>query len=170
VSVGCGSDPKPKTAVDARPHNEAKAPPPLPETTAQRPTATRDEAPSVGVMVDEAIVKACGIPAAEAHFEFDSSNVQMEDVPALNKVATCLASGALKGRSVSIVGRADPRGESDYNVALGQRRADSIGHYLGDHGLADGQRSQSSRGAMDATGTDEAGWARDRRVDLVLMR
>jgi peptidoglycan-associated lipoprotein len=170
VVMGCGSDPKPRTASDGKAADGSassggeSAKPPL---SAER---ARDDARSVGVSIDDAIAKACGIPTADAHFDFDSTALESVDVPALNKVATCLVSGPLKGRAVTLVGRADPRGENDYNVALGQRRADAVAHYLDVHGLPRTQRSSSSRGSMDATGSDEGGWARDRRVDLVLMR
>jgi outer membrane protein OmpA-like peptidoglycan-associated protein len=51
---------------------------------------------------------------------------------------------------------------------LGQARADSVARYVQSKGLSAAQTATTSRGAMDATGTDAAGWARDRRVDLVL--
>ena len=40
--------------------------------------------------------------------------------------------------------------------------------YLGSHGMTRGRIAASSRGELDATGTDEAGWARDRKVDVTL--
>ncbi|MFI5302902.1 MAG: OmpA family protein, partial [Polyangiales bacterium] len=82
----------------------------------------------------------------------------------------CFATGPLKGRKLSLIGRADPRGETEYNVALGQSRADAVQRYIGGRGVAASQLSSSSRGALDASGGDESGWAKDRRVDLVLMR
>jgi len=58
----------------------------------------------------------------------------------------------------------------DYNMTLGQARSDAVAAYLGDHGLNRSQVSTSSRGAMDATGRDETGWAHDRRVDISLAK
>jgi peptidoglycan-associated lipoprotein len=69
---------------------------------------------------------------------------------------------------MKLVGRADPRGASDYNMTLGQSRADAVEKYLGNKGLQKGKVESTSRGAMDATGTDESGWNRDRRVDILL--
>jgi peptidoglycan-associated lipoprotein len=66
------------------------------------------------------------------------------------------------------VGRADARGESDYNITLGQSRADAVGSYLSIRGMDKSKAQSTSRGAMDASGTDERGWQRDRRVDVML--
>jgi len=67
-----------------------------------------------------------------------------------------------------LIGHTDPRGPSEYNMALGQRRADSVEGYVDQHGVKRTQVVTTSRGAMDATGHDEAGWTRDRRVDVAL--
>jgi peptidoglycan-associated lipoprotein len=86
----------------------------------------------------------------------------------LNSIATCFETGPGAGKSMKLIGHADPRGETMYNFALGQHRAGSVASYLEHKGLQDGRLSTSSRGAMDATGTDEATWAQDRRVDILL--
>ena len=86
----------------------------------------------------------------------------------LDQLATCLTSGPLKGKPVSLIGRADPRGTEEYNLGLSSRRAHSVGEYLGRLGVGEHQLAELPRGALDATGTDEAGWAQDRRVDVQL--
>jgi peptidoglycan-associated lipoprotein len=80
----------------------------------------------------------------------------------------CFASGPLEGRQMKLVGRADPRGSEEYNMTLGQHRADSVMKYLESRSVAKRMMASSSRGAMDAVGTDEPSWARDRRVDILL--
>jgi peptidoglycan-associated lipoprotein len=120
------------------------------------------------VNIDPAIVQACGLPSDAAHFDFDSSRIRTEDDRTLAAVATCFESGPLKGRQLRLVGHADPRGDAEYNMVLGQARADSVAMYVMSKGLPQAQTTSTSRGAMDAIGTDEAGWSRDRRVDLVL--
>ena len=67
-----------------------------------------------------------------------------------------------------LIGHTDARGEVEYNVGLGARRAGSVWSYLGAHGVEKGHMATSSRGEFDATGTDEEGWARDRKVDVML--
>ena len=51
---------------------------------------------------------------------------------------------------------------------LGNSRADAVGGFLRSKGMDNGKIATTSRGELDATGTDEPGWARDRRVDLML--
>ena len=132
-----------------------------PETPAQAST-------SGGVQIAPEILTACGIPGDQAFFRFDSSRLEKRDIKPLNDVAVCFTSGALKGRAIKLVGHADPRGSAGYNMTLGQARADSVQKYLVDKGMTESNVTSTSRGAMDATGTDESGWAHDRRVDVML--
>ena len=151
--------------------NEAKAPAvataaPMPQTTATSTSAKGSSESAIAISKD--ILQLCGISADEAYFPFDSTSVVPTSVKPLKEVASCFSSGPLKGRSMKIIGHADPRGDGDYNFALGQRRADAVASYLQGVGMKQGQLSTTSRGAMDATGTDEPTWAKDRRVDLLL--
>ena len=120
-----------------------------------------------GVKIDDKIVKACGdLPTAR--FAFDSADVTPEASNALDALARCFISGPLKGKSMKMVGHADPRGEVEYNLALGQKRAGSVAGFLAKKGLEDGRMDTSSKGEFEATGTDEAGWAADRKVEVLL--
>jgi len=69
---------------------------------------------------------------------------------------------------MNLVARADPWGSPEYNMTLGQHRADAVVKHLHSKGLAKSVMESTSRGAMDAVGTDEPSWARDRRVDISL--
>jgi len=120
------------------------------------------------VTISDEIRTKCGIPDEDAYFAFDSAHLTSSDRTPLDLVAKCFTSGPLKGRAVKLVGRADPRGETDYNMTLGQSRADAVRGYLDARGMDKGKTLSTSRGAMDATGSDESGWQRDRRVDVVL--
>ncbi len=86
----------------------------------------------------------------------------------LKKLATCFTTGPLKGRQMNLVGHADPRGEDEYNMLLGGRRADNVKGAIIGAGMDQAKVSSTSRGEMDATGTDDAGYIQDRRVDIVL--
>jgi peptidoglycan-associated lipoprotein len=55
-------------------------------------------------------------------------------------------------------------------MLLGENRATNVKKAIAAEGLDPNKMSTTSRGEMDATGTDEASWARDRRVDIVLAR
>lgn len=118
------------------------------------------------------IVQLCGIKAttsgASPKFAFDRAELSDDDHNVLQQLATCMRTGPLQGKSVDLVGRADSRGTEEYNLALGSKRAGSVDTYLQSLGVNRTFLLQTSRGALDATGTDEAGWANDRRVDIML--
>jgi peptidoglycan-associated lipoprotein len=164
-TAACGGDkPKPKT-----PDNDTTAPSAAPATN-RLPPNPPDSPRASAVKIADEIVKACGISAPDAYFAFDSANLRPEDSNVLKQVVTCFMTGPLKGRTMQFVGHADPRGGSDYNMTLGQSRADAVKQYVLDHGMDAGRTQSTSRGAMDATGTDEPSWARDRRVDILLAQ
>jgi peptidoglycan-associated lipoprotein len=127
---------------------------------------------SPSLNVSEDLARACKLHmndiASAPKFDFDKSELQAADRDVLAKVAECLTSGPLKGKAVKLVGRADPRGEAQYNMALGANRANGVADYLARLGVDKKQLESTSRGELDAVGTDEAGWQTDRRVDIVL--
>jgi peptidoglycan-associated lipoprotein len=133
------------------------------------PPAKVDNPKVTEVVIDPSIRGACGIAEPEAHFAFDSSQLRSEDSPVFQKLAACFSTGPLKGRLMQLVGHADPRGEGEYNLALGGHRADSVKSAIVAARLDDKQITTTSRGELDASGTDEAGWQRDRRVDVMLV-
>jgi peptidoglycan-associated lipoprotein len=136
-----------------------------PSTTMETPAQA---ATSGNIQIAQEILAACGIAAADALFPFDSSRLERKDIKALNDVAVCFTTGPMKGHSLKLIGHADPRGAQAYNMTLGQSRADSVQKYLKDKGIPQTNAPSTSRGAMDATGTDEVGWTHDRRVDIML--
>jgi peptidoglycan-associated lipoprotein len=165
--VACGDDkPPPKTAADtAKPAPSA--------TTAARPNlpAEPPSSPTTSALrISDEIVKACGLSEPDAYFAFDSAHLRQEDANLLQQVATCFTTGALKGRSMRLVGHADPRGSTDYNLALGQSRADAVKTFMIGKGMDSARTTSASRGDMDAQGTDEPSWARDRRVDMMIAQ
>jgi outer membrane protein OmpA-like peptidoglycan-associated protein len=127
---------------------------------------------SSNVAVGADILAACKIDFSNTtqapKFDFASSSLLPDDTHVLEQVSTCLTTGPLKGRRVELVGRADPRGTEQYNLALGEHRAHEVTDYLHEHGVARSRIRETSRGALDSTGRDEDGWRTDRRVDLVL--
>lgn len=144
----------------------------------QAPLMQGPQTPAVwapNLTVSDAIAKACGIAPRgdgkqmQASFDFDSAALQEEDRTLLAEVAKCLTTGALRGRNVTLIGRADARGEAEYNMTLGESRANSVHRYMVDLGVGRDKMKSTSRGEMDAVGTNEEGWRKDRRVDIELM-
>jgi peptidoglycan-associated lipoprotein len=131
---------------------------------------TQPDTSTAPVAISPEILRACDIPDAYAYFAFDSSKVTTFDYPTLDEVATCFTTGPMAQRHLDLVGHADPRGTPEYNMTLGQYRADAVSTYLRQRGASPERVSSTSRGAMDAMGQDETGWAQDRRVDVLLVK
>lgn len=158
--AGCGGDSKPPAT-------------PATESPAEAPVASAPaDKDQMAVNVDDAILQACNLkfsnPEAAPKFDFDSEQLTEGEKAVLEQVAKCLTTGPLKGRSVDLVGRADPRGEMEYNMTLGAKRARAAHTFLAGLGVASDKMFDTSRGELDATGTDEEGWRKDRRVDIKL--
>ena len=102
-------------------------------------------------------------------FGFDQAALDPQDEAILAQVAKCVTTGPLAGHAVKLVGRADPRGETEYNMSLGARRADAAQQFLVKAGVVPAHVATTSRGELDATGKDESTWALDRRVDVDLQ-
>lgn len=160
--AACGGDKKPAEA----PQQAAATAP-----TNNGPTAKPEQ---LAVNVDQDIIKACNLKVTSTEespkFDYDSDDLTTAEKNVLSDIAKCLTTGPLKGRSVDLVGRADPRGETEYNMTLGARRARHVNEFMTSLGVGSGQLHDTSRGELDASGKDEAGWAKDRRVDVKLRQ
>jgi peptidoglycan-associated lipoprotein len=99
-------------------------------------------------------------------FDFDSFVVKPEYQPVVEAHGKFLV--ANPGRKVTIEGHADERGSREYNLALGQKRADAVKSRLRLLGVADGQIETVSFGEEKpmALGSNEEAWAQNRRADL----
>ena len=154
--------------------NKAAVKPPSSATGEQSQTGanTKSNPNPNGVTVSDDIQKACKIDFGNVDrapkFDFDQSNLEPGDRDVLRQVAQCLTTGPLKGQALRLVGRADPRGEQEYNMVLGSSRAASVKTYLSQLGVDQGKMTMTSRGKLDANGYDDASWRLDRRVDILL--
>jgi len=145
---------------------------PAPAAAPLKPVALVTPQGETVIKVSPDILKACNIHDStvgdDPHFAFDSSKLSRADQHLLKEVAECSIDGPLEGHNLKLVGRADPRGTEAYNMDLGDRRANSVARYLERNGISPVRVFETSRGALDATGHDEAGWKVDRRVDVDL--
>jgi peptidoglycan-associated lipoprotein len=135
------------------------APPPAPQTTPN-------------VAVSDELARQCQLKLDNRQeapkFDLDRAELLPEDRAVLEQIAACLTTGPLAGKSLQLTGHADPRGTDEYNLALGARRADTVGAYLERLGVPARQLQKTTRGELDAAGSNEASWRVDRRVDLKL--
>ncbi len=103
-------------------------------------------------------------------FAFDDSNVAAQYMPVVELHAKYL--GANANLAVRIEGHADERGGPEYNLALGQRRAEAVAQALRLLGVTGPRVEAVSYGEErpQATGHSEADWARNRRADIAYPR
>ncbi len=99
------------------------------------------------------------------YFDFDSSDLKPEAMQALDVHARDLRSNGMR---VVLEGHTDERGTREYNMALGERRAQSVQRYLVMQGVSASQLELVSYGEERPAvlGHDEAAWAKNRRVEL----
>jgi peptidoglycan-associated lipoprotein len=96
------------------------------------------------------------------YFDFNESVLTTEATSAIDRDADCVKK---TNHGATLTGRTDPRGTEEYNLALSDKRAQSVKSRMSQLGVRNDMKI-NARGEMDATGTDEAGWAKDRRVDV----
>ena len=107
--------------------------------------------------------------AAMIHFDLDKSNIRSDDMGALDqKVAILQANPDLR---IRVGGHCDERGSDEYNLALGNRRAQSAKQYLVSHGIDAGRIETQSWGEERplVDGHDESAWSQNRRAEFEVI-
>ena len=100
------------------------------------------------------------------YFDFEDFSIKSAYAGLIERQGKYLASKP--SLSVTIEGNADERGGSEYNLALGQKRAEAVRKALQIYGVKDAQMEAVSWGRErpKATGHDETTWAQNRRADI----
>ena len=106
------------------------------------------------------------VSARLVYFDYDSFVIKAESQPLVESNARLIK--ADKNRKVVIEGHTDERGGREYNLALGQKRAEAVRRALVLLGVADSQLEAVSFGKEKpmATGSDEASLAKNRRAEI----
>jgi peptidoglycan-associated lipoprotein len=104
------------------------------------------------------------------YFDFDSSEIKAEGTEIVAAHARYLAANPTV--RVRLEGHTDERGSREYNIGLGERRAQSVRRALLLQGASEGQLSTVSYGAERpvAAGSSEAAWQQNRRVEIVYLK
>jgi len=154
--AGCAK--KPPAKLPPAPQQTTTAP----ETTTTTTTETRG--PTPGSRAD--FLAQAG--SDTVHFATDSSDLDSEATATLTKQAAWLQK--FPNIRVTIEGHCDERGTREYNLALGDRRANSAKNFLINNGIAASRISVISYGKERpvATGSDEESWAQNRRAVTVV--
>lgn len=157
----------------------SKKPKPAPSTTPSEASANAN----AGGAGDAASAMAAGTnPDDEAqgpqggllatrvvYFDFDSSEIKGAGTDVVAAHAKYLA--AHTGTRVRLEGHTDERGSREYNIGLGERRAQAVRRALLLQGATDAQISTVSYGEERpaVSGHDEAAWSKNRRVEIVYL-
>lgn len=147
ASLGCGRRPQP-----APPTEQPPTQPPPREMPTEQPPA---EQPVVTFQFQD------------VYFEYDRSAIRASERPKLDNNGRHMVENSQE--RVVLEGHCDERGTVEYNLALGQRRADSVRNYLVSYGVDGGRMRTISYGEERpfALGSNEEAWAQNRRVHFV---
>lgn len=101
------------------------------------------------------------------YFDYDSFVVRADGQPVVQNHSAFLTKNT--SRKVLIQGNTDERGGTEYNLALGQKRAEAVRRSMASLGVSEGQIEAVSLGEEKpkATGSNEESWAENRRADIV---
>jgi peptidoglycan-associated lipoprotein len=164
--VGCSTtklEDKPAPVVDqskpgTAPTTTAPAPAPAPVAKVEAP------APTPGDPLND---PTGALAKRSVYFDFDKSQIKAEYQGLVEAHSHYLVDHA--SRQIRIEGSCDERGGREYNLALGQRRADAVRERMQLAGVSAARIETISLGKEKpkATGHDEAAWAENRRADIV---
>jgi len=148
---------------------------------AKKPPAVLPPDPGPAVSDNDGGVPGAPIPGSQAdfayqmrgqdtiYFDTDRYNIDSADAAALQTQAQWLA--RYPNKPVTIEGHCDERGTRDYNLALGERRANAAKNYLVSIGVSPSRLTTVSYGKERpvALGSDEQSWARNRRAVTITI-
>ena len=148
--AGCST---PKPVAETPPPMETHETPPV--TSSIVPGSAEDLRVNVGDTV---------------HFAYNEYNIEDNDKSTLQRQATWLQK--YPSVKVTVEGDCDERGTREYNLALGDRRANAAKNYLAAAGVAVSRINTISYGKEhpDALGSDEASWAKNRRAVTITVQ
>jgi peptidoglycan-associated lipoprotein len=112
--------------------------------------------------------RVLSVLAERVHFDFDKSDIRPDAEEVLQRKVSVLRE--YPGVTLRIEGHADERGSNEYNLALGQRRAEAVRRYLLSYGIDPSRFTTISYGEERplVNAHDENAWAQNRRAEFVV--
>jgi peptidoglycan-associated lipoprotein len=168
-AAGCHKKVPPPAPPPPPPPAVTPAPPPPPPPPAARP------APPPAPLSEEEIFRNKTLaqlnaekPLDDVFFDLDKSDIKDEGRTALQKDADWMKKWTTT--SVTVEGHCDSRGSSEYNLALGSRRAEAVKTYLVSLGVADSRITIVSKGKEQpfCTEENESCWSQNRRGHFII--
>jgi peptidoglycan-associated lipoprotein len=154
------------SACSSTPLREPSNTPVTDQSTGKPPTADSSAVKNVQAGVQDDLASGA-LAKRSIYFDYDSFVVKDEFKSVIDAHARYLLSH--KNRKIVIQGNADERGGSEYNLSLGQKRAEAVRRALSLLGVPEAQVEAVSFGKEKpkSLGHDEAAWAENRRADIV---
>lgn len=158
--AGCPK--KPGTLPDATPAEEVGG--------ATTEGASTGSVGGTGLSGDAAALEAAKTAGVIVFFDYDRAEIKPEFVPVVAAHAKYLNGNAQ--RKVRLEGHSDERGSREYNIGLGERRAQAVRRALMLQGVTENQITTVSYGEErpSVQGGDESAYSKNRRVELVYGR
>jgi peptidoglycan-associated lipoprotein len=152
---------------------ETKTEPPVtersvtPAPVASGGNITQPRVPQQPVMGNPLTDPNSPLSKRSVYFDFDSNAVK-DDYRGLVQAHSRYMTNDKRDARIRIEGNCDERGSREYNLALGQRRAEAVKKVMTVLGVADGRIETTSYGEEKpvAMGHDESAWAQNRRADI----
>jgi peptidoglycan-associated lipoprotein len=141
--------------------------------TEETPAETRPR--TTPTNTSPAIATLFGQQVQAVFFDYDSADIKPESQDRLRRAAAWLTQGPYRSIAFRIEGNCDPRGTEEYNIGLGERRAQAAKEFLVALGVDAGRVQTVSYGEERAAGTGEGSpgavpsWAHDRRDDFIYV-
>jgi peptidoglycan-associated lipoprotein len=162
VAAACGSN-EPKQEPTTVTDRTTGQPPP---TAGTGGATTRPVQPPMGIVRNELTDPNSPLSKRSVYFDYDSNAVKDEYRGLVQAHSRYLADK--RDSRIRIEGNCDERGSREYNLALGQRRAESVKKVMTVLGVPDTRIETVSYGEEKpvAPGHDESAWAQNRRADI----
>lgn len=160
VLAACGNKPLP----EAQPGSEAVGP------TTSTEGATNSSVSGSALSAEQQAMEAAQAAGVIVYFDYDRAEIKPEFVPVVAAHAKFLNGNAQ--RKVRLEGHSDERGSREYNIGLGERRAQAVRRALMLQGVTENQITTVSYGEERPAvqGSDESAYSKNRRVELVYGR
>ena len=161
LSVGCAKKSTPSSASSKGSNSDTSS---SGTNGSKNGTSTDDVSSKNGADLGIDTSKLPGI-----YFDYDQSSVNDDGRSKLQTIAT-----ALKGKKIKVTveGHCDERGSNEYNLALGERRSQSVKSYLQKLGVSSDRVAAISYGEErpSVNSSEESGWSKNRRAELVIAQ
>lgn len=147
---------------------------PPPPPIAERPRTVN--APETPKPVNRPIADQFASIMKPVYFDLDKADIKESEQGKLRTLAEWLNRDTNRTIVFKVEGNCDPRGTSEYNLGLGDRRARAVKDFLVSLGVDPSRIETVSFGSEKATGKDEGeagivgSWANDRRADFIYLR